>query len=113
MQTEIEFKKGSVNIFKDLGLPNPEERLTKAKIASMIYDIIEQRELTQKEAGTILGVSQPKISALRNGRLDGFSPEQSFRGQVVFSWSRKDLLPFRSPYLHRSCDRPDQSRFLA
>jgi hypothetical protein len=31
---------------KDLGLPNPEKRLTKA---SMIYDIIEQRELTQKE----------------------------------------------------------------
>jgi predicted XRE-type DNA-binding protein len=78
MQTEIEFKKGSVNIFKDLGLPNPEERLTKAKIASMIYDIIEQRELTQKEAGTILGVSQPKISALRNGRLDGFSMERLF-----------------------------------
>ena len=39
MQTEIEFKKGSGNIFKDLGLPNPEERLTKAKIASMIYDL--------------------------------------------------------------------------
>lgn len=78
MQTEIEFKKGSGNIFKDLGLPNPEERLTKAKIASMIYDIIDQRELTQKEAGTILGVSQPKISALRNGRLDGFSMERLF-----------------------------------
>jgi hypothetical protein len=35
MQPEIEFKKGSVNIFKDCGLHNPEERLTKAKIASM------------------------------------------------------------------------------
>ncbi|MBW2164419.1 MAG: XRE family transcriptional regulator [Deltaproteobacteria bacterium] len=78
MQAEIEFKKGSGNIFKDLGLANPEERLTKAKIASMIYDIIEQRELTQKEAGAILGVSQPKISALRNGRLDGFSMERLF-----------------------------------
>jgi len=44
----------------------------------MIYDIIESRALTQKKAGEILGVSQPKISALRNGRLEGFSIERLF-----------------------------------
>jgi len=78
MKSEIEFTKGSENVFKDLGLEDSEEKLTKARIASMIYDIIEERKLTQKEAGNILGVSQPKISALRNGRLDGFSIERLF-----------------------------------
>ncbi|MCK5163738.1 MAG: XRE family transcriptional regulator [Desulfobacula sp.] len=78
MNNKIEFSKGSGNIFKDLGLNNPEEHFAKAKIASMIYDIIEDRNLTQSEAGLILGVNQPKISALRNGKLDGFSMERLF-----------------------------------
>ena len=78
MNNKIEFSKGSGNIFKDLGLDNPDDRFAKAKIASMIYDIIEDRNLTQKEAGLILGINQPKISALRNGKLDGFSMERLF-----------------------------------
>ncbi|MDL1979290.1 MAG: helix-turn-helix domain-containing protein [Deltaproteobacteria bacterium] len=78
MKNNIKFEKGSGNVFKDLGLDNPEDRLAKAKIASMLYDIIEERKLTQKEAGAILKVSQPKISALRNGKLDGFSMERLF-----------------------------------
>ncbi len=78
MKNNIQFEKGSGNVFKDLGLNNPEERFAKARIASMIYDLIEERKLTQKDAGTILNVSQPKISALRNGKLDGFSMERLF-----------------------------------
>jgi len=75
---KIEYEIGSGNIFKDLGLPNPEEKLTKACLASTIYDIIEERGLTQVEAGKILGINQPKVSALRNGRLSGFSIERLF-----------------------------------
>ena len=78
MSNEIQFEKGSGNVFKDLGLSDPEERQAKARIASMIYDLIEERNLTQIEAGVILGVSLPKVSALRNGKLDGFSMEQLF-----------------------------------
>jgi predicted XRE-type DNA-binding protein len=69
---------GSGNVFKDLGFDNPEEELAKAKLASIINDIIEKRGLTQKQAGEILGVNQPKISALKNGRLKGFSIERLF-----------------------------------
>ncbi len=78
MRDNIAFEKGSDNVFKGLGLRNPEDRLVKAKIASMVYDIIDERKLTQKEAGVVLKVSQPKISALRNGKLDGFSIERLF-----------------------------------
>jgi len=68
----------SGNIFKDMELPNAEERLAKAKIAVIINKIIEERGLTQKEAATILGINQPKVSALKNGRLKGFSIERLF-----------------------------------
>ena len=69
---------GSGNVFKDLGFENPEEELAKVKLASVINSLIEKRALTQKEAGEILGVNQPKISALKNGRLKGFSIERLF-----------------------------------
>lgn len=69
---------GSGNVFKDLGFENPEEELAKARLASIINDIISERELTQSQAGALLGVNQPKISALKNGRLKGFSIERLF-----------------------------------
>lgn len=69
---------GSGNVFKDLDFENPEEELAKARLASIINDIIEERGLTQEQAGKILGVNQPKISALKNGRLKGFSMERLF-----------------------------------
>lgn len=78
MKDNVKSERGSGNVFKDLGLDDPEDRLVKAKIVSMIYGIIEERKLTQKEAGAILKVSQPKISALRNGKLHGFSVERLF-----------------------------------
>ena len=38
---------GSDNVFADLDLPNPEERLIKAELARRISDIIRQKNLTQ------------------------------------------------------------------
>lgn len=61
--------KSSSNVFKDLGLANPEERLAKAELAYQINRLIQKKELTQKEAGQLLGIDQPKISALKQGRL--------------------------------------------
>lgn len=73
-----DYVRGSGNVYKDLGFENPEEELAKARLASMIYDIIEERGLTQVKAARILGIDQPKVSALRNGRLGGFSLERLF-----------------------------------
>jgi predicted XRE-type DNA-binding protein len=75
-QVKTKFKKSSGNIFKDLGYDNPDETLAKVEIAIKINDIIAQKKLKQKEAAKILGIDQPKISALRNGRLRGFSFEK-------------------------------------
>lgn len=76
---KIEVEVGSGNVFKDLGLKNPEELLAKAKLASRIIDILESRKLTQIEAAKILGVDQPKVSLICRGRLDDFSIERLMR----------------------------------
>jgi predicted XRE-type DNA-binding protein len=67
---------GSGNVFADLGLESPTEALAKAKIATRINSIIEEQGLTQKEAAKMLGLDQPKISALKRGHLARFSLER-------------------------------------
>jgi predicted XRE-type DNA-binding protein len=76
---DIELEKSCGNIFADLEIPDSDEYLAKAKLASKICELINQRNLTQTEAGKLLGVNQPKISALMTGKLDGFSSERLFR----------------------------------
>jgi predicted XRE-type DNA-binding protein len=72
-------EKSSGNVFADLGLPNAEDRLAKAELARKINEIIGKRRLTQVEAAELLGIDQPKISALARGRLEGFSLERLMR----------------------------------
>ena len=67
---------GSGNVFADLGLPNPEQLLLKARLASMIYDVIEARGWTQKHAADIMGIKQPDVSDITRGRLTNFSAER-------------------------------------
>lgn len=61
------------NVFEDLQMENPQVRLLKAQIAAEIYNIIQSRDLNQKAAASLLKIDQPKISALVNGRLAGFT----------------------------------------
>ncbi len=68
--------RGSGNVFADLGFADAEERQTKLKLAYALNEIVEARRLTQGAAATLLGLSQPKVSALRNYKLEGFSVER-------------------------------------
>ena len=63
----------SGNVFADLGLPNPEQELLKAQLTLQIYRIIKQRHLTQTQAGEVLGIKQPHVSALMRNRAGNFS----------------------------------------
>jgi predicted XRE-type DNA-binding protein len=67
--------RGSTNVFADLGYSDAEERQTKLRLAHAINTAIGDA-LTQSQAARRLGVSQPKISALANYQLDGFSVER-------------------------------------
>lgn len=75
----VPFRRGSGNVFADIGLRNPEEALAKAQLAEAISETIGRRRLTQQEAAEILQVDQPKVSKIVNGRLDGFTQDRLIR----------------------------------
>ena len=76
---EIQAEESSGNVFADLGLADPEERLAKADLAIAISREIESRGLTQAEAADLLGLAQPDVSNLMRGRLSGYSIERLTR----------------------------------
>ena len=73
---KIEVEVSSGNVFADLGLPNADEQLAKVRLAMLIQRAIKARRLPQAAAADIWGVSQPKVSALVNYDLNGFSVER-------------------------------------
>jgi predicted XRE-type DNA-binding protein len=79
MKRKPEYVDSTGNVLADLGLPNPEEALAKAALAHRISKVIEQRRLTQAQAARLLGVDQPKVSALIRGRLSLFSLDRLLR----------------------------------
>ncbi len=79
MTQEIRVQASSGNVFADLGLENSDELLVKAELARKISSIIIQQDMTQVEAAELLGIDQPKVSALINGKLSGFSTVRLFR----------------------------------
>jgi predicted XRE-type DNA-binding protein len=74
-----DYIESSGNVFADLGFPDADEMLAKAELAIKIAGILHRRRLTQMQAAEILGVDQPKVSALIRGRLAGFSIERLLR----------------------------------
>lgn len=69
----IEIEAGTGNVYADLGYPDANEMLVKAQLVSKIAEIIERRGLAQAEAAKLLGLTQPKISAMLRGQFRGFS----------------------------------------
>src|SRR5438128_11454932 len=75
----IQVEVGSGNVFADLGLPNPDLALAKAELVQRIRHLIAERKLTQAKAAELLGLDQPKVSALVRGRVEGYSIDRLFR----------------------------------
>ena len=70
---------GSGNVFADLGFTDPEDELATAQLAAHIRQVIKRKRLTQTAAAQIMGIDQPKVSALLNGRLGEFSSDRLMR----------------------------------
>src|SRR5437867_13118324 len=73
---EAAIVRGTKNVFADLGYPDAAERQAKLRLAYALNQVLEGRKLSQAEAANVLGLTQPKISALRNYKLAGFSVER-------------------------------------
>jgi predicted XRE-type DNA-binding protein len=81
---KTEVHEGSGNVFADLGLPNPEERLLKASIVSELRRLIKQRGLTQVKAAKLIGIHQPDMSLLLRGDFDDYSVGRLMKMLTVF-----------------------------
>lgn len=68
--------RGTKNIFADLGYPDAAERQAKLRLAYVLNHVLAERKMSQVEAARRLGLTQPKVSALRNYKLVGFSVER-------------------------------------
>lgn len=79
MKKNKDYTISSGNVFADLELLNSGDLLAKAELARQINTLIKQRNLTQSSAAELLGIDQPKVSALCVGKLSGFSLERLFR----------------------------------
>ena len=76
IQPDEAVTRGTGNVFADLGYADADERQTKLRLAHAINTVIARRRLTQAAAAARLSAGQPKVSALANYKLDGFSVER-------------------------------------
>jgi predicted XRE-type DNA-binding protein len=74
--SRMQIEPSSGNVFADLGLPDAAELNIKVRLAVEIVRLIDERRLSQVAAATLLEINQPKISALKHYKLDGFSLER-------------------------------------
>jgi predicted XRE-type DNA-binding protein len=85
MSDEQDYTVSSDNLYADFGYPEPQIALAKAELARRLIAIIRERGLTQAAAGDILGVGQPKVSAIMRGRLKDFSLERLMEFLTLFN----------------------------
>ena len=78
-QQVASIRRGTKNVFADLGFPGAETHLLKAELMSRVQDVLEEQQLTQTEAARITGVSQPDLSRMLKGRFRDVSAERIMR----------------------------------
>ena len=73
---DVGITRGTTNVFDDLGFPDAAERQTKTRMALAVNELLKVRKLKQREIAALLHIPQPRVSALKNYRLDQFSVER-------------------------------------
>ncbi len=86
----------SGNVFADLKLPDAVELDTKARLGATICHIVKRRRLSQADTAALLGINQPKVSALLRFKLEGFSVERLIRFLVALDQDVEILIRGKS-----------------
>lgn len=76
------YASGTFNVLEDLGFPDAHELTAKVMLAARINLVIREEGLTQIQAAKRTGIPQPKISAIRNYRMDDISMERLMHALV-------------------------------
>ena len=92
---KMKIERSSGNVFADLGHPDTEAHLLKAKLVSRIDEVIRQRGLKQVEAAKLLGLSQPDVSRLLRGNFREYSVERLLR--LLLALGRDVQIVIREP----------------
>ncbi len=79
----LEQETSTGNVFADLGVDNAAEHMIKAGLVAKIAGIIEHRKLSQSATAELLGIDQPKVSAILSGHFRGYSVERLMRFLVA------------------------------
>jgi predicted XRE-type DNA-binding protein len=96
--------RGIDNVLLDLGFDDAEELSAKAMLAMKLNALLDAQGLTQADAAKLLGMPQPKISAIRNYKLRGVSLERLMQALTVLGQHVKIVV---SPSRGRSTARID------
>ena len=64
---------GTDNVLINLSFPDAAELTAKTILAKKLNDVIDSRHLTQSDAAELLGMPEPRMTAIRNYRLRGVS----------------------------------------
>lgn len=96
---------GARSAFHELGMPDADELAVKSRLIRFVAEEVRRRELTQKDAGELLGLDQPNVSALMNEKLSRFSVQKlmAFVGRLGFKVSihvEGSGVAFNVPYQH-------------
>ena len=73
MNDDFELVRGSGNVFRDLGLPNPELEQFRALLAAQIIKTLDRRKWTVRKAAEETGIAAADFSRIRNVKLDRFT----------------------------------------
>lgn len=76
-------RKGSENVFADIGVPNADEHFVKAQLVFKIDSIMKDSRMRQVDAAGILGIRQPDVSNMLRGEFRQFSVERLLRFLVA------------------------------
>lgn len=78
-ENDNSIRRGSSNLFADLGYSDPDTHLLKAQLVSRIDEIMSDKKLTQIQAAQVMGISQPDVSRLLKGQFRDISVERILR----------------------------------
>ena len=92
------------NVFADLGVPDPEIHLEKAKLTMKLHQAITERKLTIPKAAKLLGVTTDSLNMILRGSFSEYSLDQLLRFLAVFGQTFEiTLRPMSSkPFTARS-----------
>ena len=76
MTDDLEFVRGSGNVYRDLDVPDADVRQLKALLAAEIVNALTERALSTRGAAALTGIAASDFSRIRNAGLDRFTVDR-------------------------------------